>query len=137
MIEKLLKATDRMQSVMSVASLRSYISTGSAEQMLAFYIESWQAGRGWLSSAFEHEYYIIGSYPDSIRLPLVGIATVWSEGFKNNPKSACEGLLYVETQFWKKGDRVGDAWVLWLRDMLKQSLGKDVDDLMRQYLNQA
>ena len=38
MIEKLLQATDRMQSVMSVASLRSYISTGSAEQILAFYI---------------------------------------------------------------------------------------------------
>jgi len=92
-------------------------------------------GRAWLSSAFEQGNYDIGSYPDSLRLPLVGIATVWSEGFKINPKSTCEGLLYVETQFWKKGDRVGDAWVMWLRNMLKQSLGKDVDVLMKQYLN--
>lgn len=134
LIENLMRAQDRMQTVMGLGTLTDFLSQGSREHTHAYCVESWQAGRAIFNAAMQNGITDVAAFPDIIRLKVSIIATLWTQEFKNHPKDASEGLLYAETQLWRKGDRVADWWVLWLRAALKHGLGKDVDEIMKQHL---
>jgi hypothetical protein len=134
LLESLLGASDRMQSYSAVSEIAIYLEPGTEDRILAFCVESWQVGRAVFNAALTSGIADVSEFPETMRLTVSGIASIWSAQFQKHPRPASEGLLYAETQLWQKGDTAGDSWVLWLRSALKHSLGKDVQEVMSQHL---
>ena len=134
LLDSLIKAEDRMQSYIALGSLTNFLESGENEKILAFCIESWQVGRAIFNAALDNGITEVANFPETMRLGISTIASVWSGEFKKHPKQSSEGLQWAETQLWKNGDKAAEFWILWLRSALKHSLGRDVQEIMSQYL---
>ena len=134
LLDRLISAEDRLQSYRALGSLKNFLESGADENILAFCVKSWQCGRAIFNAALTYGNTDVAKFPEAARLGVSAIASVWFVEFQKHPKQASDGLLYAETQLWKRGDKAADLWVIWLRRALEHGLGRDVQEIINQYL---
>ena len=135
LLAALFQARDQHDEVEELTQLSLLmLQLESRNYVHAFCIKGWESGASIFRREYESGQPNYSDFGQISQANLASLVQIYSDLLQKQPKATSDGLLFAETQLRKSNDPYGDAWAMWLYSALSHLLGRDVRQMLSQYL---